>query len=66
MLGDPSFLVKVGIEVGIGLAMKCAAELNKRGENFNAELDFVFANVLMALCADFMVCSSTYTATFLK
>ena len=35
--------------------MKIAAELNKRGDRFNSELDFVFANVVMAIIADTML-----------
>ncbi|GAB4814932.1 hypothetical protein N2152v2_001978 [Parachlorella kessleri] len=83
LLADPSFMVKVAIECGIGICTKCTAEYNKRGDNFNkastagapsvtqngravlqqrravrperGELDFVFANVLMAIIADFML-----------
>lgn len=55
LLGDPGFPVKLAIELGIGLTMKILAELNKRGDNFNQELDFVFANVVMALIADTML-----------
>ncbi|EIE26551.1 hypothetical protein COCSUDRAFT_46136 [Coccomyxa subellipsoidea C-169] len=55
LLADPSFLVKVGIEVGIGIFTKSSAEYAKRGENFSQELDFVLANVIMALVADFML-----------
>lgn len=53
LLADPNFFVKLGIEIGIGMAAKGTAEYTKRGENFKAELDFVFANVMMALIADF-------------
>ena len=35
------------------MAAKATAELNKRGERFSSELDFVLANVIMALVADF-------------
>ncbi len=55
LLADPSFMIKVAIECGIGVCTKCTAEYNKRGENFSKELDFVFANVLMAIVADFML-----------
>ena len=55
LLADPSFAFKVGIEVGIGIVTKCSAELQKRGQNFKKEMDFVLANVLMALIADFML-----------
>lgn len=53
LLADPSFFVKLGIEIGIGMCAKGTAEYTKRGENFSNELDFVFANVMMALVADF-------------
>ena len=38
LLADPSFLVKVGIEVGIGIFTKSSAEYAKRGENFSKVL----------------------------
>ncbi|KAK9848846.1 hypothetical protein WJX84_001462 [Apatococcus fuscideae] len=55
LLADPNFHVKVGIEVGIGICTKSSAEFGKRGELFWVELDFVLANVIMALIADFML-----------
>lgn len=55
LLADPNFLIKIGIELGIGLTMKIMAEYTKRGEHFNEQLDFVMANVLMALIADYML-----------
>ncbi|KAK9809869.1 hypothetical protein WJX72_000680 [[Myrmecia] bisecta] len=55
LLADPSFFVKVAIEVGIGIFTKTSAEYTKRGAAFSAELDFVAANILMALVADFML-----------
>lgn len=55
LLADPGFFVKVAIEVGIGICTKCTAEYTKRGIYFFPQLDFVFANVLMALVADFML-----------
>jgi len=55
LLADPSFMIKVAIEVGIGICTKTTAEYAKRGENFNSQLDFVFANLVMALIADFML-----------
>lgn len=42
-------------QVGIGIFTKSTAEYTKRGKNFNNELDYVAANVLMALVADFML-----------
>jgi len=55
LMADPSFMVKVAIEVGIGICTKSAAEAAKRGPSFSDELDFVAANVAMALIADFML-----------
>ena len=55
LMADPSFMVKVAIEVGIGICTKSAAEATKRGPAFRDELDFVAANVAMALIADFML-----------
>ena len=55
LLADRGFPVKVGIELGIGLFCKIAAEREKRKEAFPRELDFVLANVIMALIADFML-----------
>ena len=55
LLADPGFMIKVGIEVGIGICTKSTAEYAKRGESFNSQLDFVLANVIMALIADFML-----------
>nr|XP_027106949.1 protein RETICULATA-RELATED 4, chloroplastic-like [Coffea arabica] len=55
LLADDLFLTKVGIECGVGIFTKTAAELKKRREKFSKELDFVFADVVMALVADFML-----------
>ncbi|XP_047952354.1 protein RETICULATA-RELATED 4, chloroplastic-like [Salvia hispanica] len=55
LLADDLFLTKVGIECGVGIFTKTAAELEKRRENFSKELDFVFADVVMAIIADFML-----------
>lgn len=55
LLADDLFLTKVGIECGIGMFTKTAAELEKRRENFKKELDFVTADVIMALVADFLL-----------
>lgn len=55
LLGDPSFPVKVAIELVIGVATKIMAERAKRADKFWAEIDFVGANVAMALIADFML-----------
>lgn len=55
LLADPSFMVKMGIEMGIGCATKCVAEYSKRGEEFKSQIDFVFANCVMAIIADFML-----------
>ena len=42
-------------QVGIGIFTKSSAEYTKRGKNFSKELDFVAANIIMALVADFML-----------
>lgn len=55
LLADPGFLFKVAVECGIGLCTKSAAEYTKRQENFWKQLDFVTANVIMAILADFML-----------
>ncbi|KAE8702788.1 ribosomal protein L1 [Hibiscus syriacus] len=55
LLADDLFLTKVGIECGVGIFTKCAAELEKRRERITKELDFVFSDVVMALVADFML-----------
>ncbi|PHT60511.1 hypothetical protein CQW23_02874 [Capsicum baccatum] len=55
LLADDLFLTKVAIECGIGIFTKSAAELEKRKENFTKELDFVCADVIMAIVADFML-----------
>lgn len=54
-MADPGFMIKVAIEVGIGICTKTTAEYTKRGEYFNSQLDFVAANIVMALIADFML-----------
>ncbi|XP_062231279.1 protein RETICULATA-RELATED 4, chloroplastic-like [Phragmites australis] len=55
LLADDLFLTKVAIECGVGIFTKSAAEYGKRGENFVKELDFVVADVVMAIVADFML-----------
>ncbi|GAX75459.1 hypothetical protein CEUSTIGMA_g2902.t1 [Chlamydomonas eustigma] len=55
LLGDPSFPIKVAIECGIGVVTKVTAEKAKREDNFWNEIDFVGANVVMAIIADFML-----------
>ncbi|KAM7268410.1 hypothetical protein ACFE04_010576 [Oxalis oulophora] len=55
LLADDLFLTKVAIECGMGIFTKTAAEIGKRKENFMKELDFVFADVVMAFVADFML-----------
>nr|QKY15094.1 RETICULATa-RELATEd chloroplastic-like isoform a (C2E21) [Polytomella parva] len=55
LLADPSFPVKLAIELGIGVCMKIMAEYTKRQKNFVKEADFVFANTMMAIVADFML-----------
>ncbi|XP_050387742.1 protein RETICULATA-RELATED 4, chloroplastic-like [Argentina anserina] len=55
LLADDLFLTKVGIECGVGVFTKTAAELERRREKFTQELDFVLADVVMAIIADFML-----------
>ncbi|NP_001143763.1 Protein RETICULATA-RELATED 4, chloroplastic [Zea mays] len=55
LLADDLFLTKVAIECGVGIFTKTAAEYEKRRENFVKELDFVIADVVMAIVADFML-----------
>lgn len=55
LLADDLFLNKVFFECGVGIFTKTAAEYSKRKENFFNELEFVSANVLMAIVADFML-----------
>ncbi|KAF8719898.1 hypothetical protein HU200_024661 [Digitaria exilis] len=55
LLADDLFLTKVGIECGVGIFTKTAAEYEKRRENFIKELDFVVCDVVMAIVADFML-----------
>ncbi|MFS7914877.1 hypothetical protein Hanom_Chr02g00158731 [Helianthus anomalus] len=55
LLADDLFLAKVGIECGVGMFTKTAAEYEKRKENFSKELEIVFADVVMAVVADFML-----------
>lgn len=55
LLADDLFLTKVGIECGVGMFTKTAAEYEKRKENFTKELEIVFADVVMAVIADFML-----------
>ncbi|CAL9775910.1 unnamed protein product, partial [Musa acuminata subsp. burmannicoides] len=55
LLADDLFLAKVAIECGVGIFTKTAAEWERRRENLMKELDFVFADVVMAIVADFML-----------
>ncbi|PRQ33014.1 hypothetical protein RchiOBHm_Chr5g0052771 [Rosa chinensis] len=55
LLADDLFLFKVFMECGVGLFTKTAAEYQKRQENFFNELEVVFADVVMAIIADFML-----------
>ncbi|XP_076947045.1 protein RETICULATA-RELATED 4, chloroplastic-like [Bidens hawaiensis] len=55
LLADDLFLAKVGMECGVGMFTKTLAEYEKRKENFSKELEIVFADVVMAVIADFML-----------
>lgn len=52
-LADRLFLLKIAIEEGMGIAGKLGAEYERRRENFFREGEFVFANLITALLADF-------------
>ncbi|KAJ6807857.1 putative protein RETICULATA-RELATED 4, chloroplastic [Iris pallida] len=55
LLADDLFLAKVAMECGVGIFTKTAAEWERRRENFMKEIDFVIADVVMAIVADFML-----------
>ncbi|CAH9134578.1 unnamed protein product [Cuscuta epithymum] len=55
LLADDLFLAKVAMECGVGIFTKTAAEYERRKENFFNELEVVFADVVMAIIADFML-----------
>ncbi|KAF3452514.1 hypothetical protein FNV43_RR02947 [Rhamnella rubrinervis] len=55
LLADDLFLAKVFMECGVGVFTKTAAEYERRRENFFNELEIVFADVVMAIIADFML-----------
>ncbi|GKV16525.1 hypothetical protein SLEP1_g27156 [Rubroshorea leprosula] len=55
LLADDLFLAKVGMECGVGIFTKTAAEYDRRRENFFKEFEIVFADVVMAIIADFML-----------
>lgn len=38
LLADPGFMIKVAIEVGIGICTKCTAEYTKRGDDFKSQV----------------------------
>ncbi|CAK7330933.1 unnamed protein product [Dovyalis caffra] len=66
LLADDLFLTKVAIECGVGIFTKTAAELERRRENFTKELDFVLADVVMAIIADFMLVWLPAPTVFLR
>ncbi|KAL9248359.1 hypothetical protein vseg_021690 [Gypsophila vaccaria] len=55
LLADDLFLVKIAMECGVGVFTKTAAEYERRRETFFNELEVVFADVAMAVIADFML-----------
>ncbi|KAK9735971.1 hypothetical protein RND81_04G241900 [Saponaria officinalis] len=55
LLADDLFLAKVAMECGVGVFTKTAAEYERRRETFFNELEIVFADVVMAVIADFML-----------
>lgn len=52
-LADKLFLLKIAIEEGIGVFGKLSAEWEQRRAQFWEESEFVFANLLTAILADF-------------
>ncbi|CAL0329366.1 unnamed protein product [Lupinus luteus] len=55
LLADDLFLAKLAMECGVGVIAKTAAEYDRRREKFFDELEIVFADVVMAILADFML-----------
>ncbi|KAG7550434.1 Protein RETICULATA-related [Arabidopsis thaliana x Arabidopsis arenosa] len=55
LLADDLFMAKLAMECGVGIFTKTAAEYERRRENFFNELEVVFADVAMAIIADFML-----------
>lgn len=55
LLADDLFFAKVAMECGVGIFTKTAAEYERRREKFFKELEFVCADVVMAIIADFML-----------
>lgn len=52
-LADKLFLLKIAIEEGMGVAGKLTAEYERRRDRFWKEGEFVFANLVTAILADF-------------
>ncbi|CAL0334249.1 unnamed protein product [Lupinus luteus] len=55
LLADDLFLAKLAMECGVGVFTKTAAEYDRRRDKFFDELEIVFADVVMAILADFML-----------
>ncbi|KAK6928792.1 Protein RETICULATA-related, partial [Dillenia turbinata] len=53
LLADDLFLARIGMDCNVGIFTKTAAELERQREKFTKELDFVFADMVMAIIADF-------------
>mmetsp|Transcript_34905 Transcript_34905/g.44522 ORF Transcript_34905/g.44522 Transcript_34905/m.44522 type:complete len:415 (-) Transcript_34905:304-1548(-) len=54
MMLDASFITKCGIEIGIGGICQLAAEINQRGDKLLSQLDFVIADILTCVIANFV------------
>lgn len=52
-MGDTAFMTKLTIEMVTGIMSQCLAEYQKRGSKFMNELDFVLADTLTCLFANF-------------
>ncbi|KAL3155755.1 hypothetical protein ABBQ32_012772 [Trebouxia sp. C0010 RCD-2024] len=55
MLGNPRFLMVLGIEEAIGVAAKWSAEKSSRKDNFWKEFDFVLSDMALEVIGDFAV-----------
>eukprot|EP00184_Porphyridium_aerugineum_P005537 CAMPEP_0184695136 /NCGR_PEP_ID=MMETSP0313-20130426/2866_1 /TAXON_ID=2792 /ORGANISM="Porphyridium aerugineum, Strain SAG 1380-2" /LENGTH=387 /DNA_ID=CAMNT_0027153535 /DNA_START=232 /DNA_END=1395 /DNA_ORIENTATION=- len=55
LVGSPSFLMTVCVELAIGVVTKSAAELRSRKDKFVKELDFYFSDIALEIIADFFL-----------
>lgn len=50
---DSSFTTKLSVELFVGFSAQVVAEVSKRGSNSLAEIDFIIADIIMCLTANF-------------